>query len=125
MGLIWGAEQYEKAHCCSKLGRDHVIAGYCSEPPGEGRGLLRAWFGLDNFGEDVLYPWDCRSRVRVLGAAGYPFADFNRQTRGQVWRLVPLGSSCRAGTAPAWHHPYQVVCPHHPGSDAEQAVCGQ
>lgn len=61
---------------------------------GRGEVFLRAWFGLDNFGEDVLYPRGRRSRVRGWGAAGCPAADFNHQTRGQVWRLILLGSSC-------------------------------
>lgn len=64
-----GPEEYKKASTIQKLGRDPVIAGCCLEPPREGAVFLRSQFGLDNFGEDVLYPQGCGRLVRGLDSA--------------------------------------------------------
>lgn len=55
MGADLGAEEYKNKSRIQKLGRVAVIAGCSHEPPREGAVFLRSQFGLDNFGEDVLY----------------------------------------------------------------------
>lgn len=80
---------------------------------GKGGLFLRARFGLDNFGEDVLYPQAHRSRVRGLGARLLTSAAKLGAEFGGLSRWAPPAGS-RAGRAPVRRHPCQEVCPHRP-----------
>lgn len=80
---------------------------------GKGGLFFRARFGLDNFGEDVLYPQAHRSRVRGLGARLLTSAVKLGAEFGGLSRWAPPAGS-RAGRAPVRRHPCQEVCPHRP-----------